>query len=167
MPIPNPWVIIGAIGFWFASCVGVYFWAQGIEADQWKAAYAAQAVEASNKLAASEKRKSDADNANIIATLELQDAYEKRIKALEDNSAGSNDRIAASVRRIAARCGGGGGNPVPGETPNPVSVPSVPGGSREELLKRIGSDFDALGKSADRLKEKFRACFDWAHQHGR
>jgi hypothetical protein len=132
-----------------------------------RAANAEQKAEASNKLAASEKRKSDADNANIIATLELQDAYEKRIKALEDNSDGSGDRIAASVRRIAARCRGGGGNQVPGETPNPISVPSVPGGSREELLKRIGSDFDALGKSADRLKEKFRACFDWAHQHGR
>jgi hypothetical protein len=31
--LPNPYVLIGAAAFWFASCVGVYFWAQGIEAE--------------------------------------------------------------------------------------------------------------------------------------
>lgn len=72
--LPNPYVLLAAVGLWLASLIGAALWYGGVVETRWEAAVATQKAEAAATLtalteAARKKETEDAENArNIDAT---------------------------------------------------------------------------------------------------
>lgn len=117
--IPNPWVIIGAVGIWLGSILGGYFYGTHHEALVWKAATAELQTTAEHKLREANELASKKDAALALLARNLDEQHAQALQDIESTQSDFARRLSDSVR-LSQR-----GKSCSSQLPRPANAPGV------------------------------------------
>jgi len=157
--MPNPTAILIAAGLWLSSCVGVFFWAQHIEANAWRVKVSEQKIEAGKVLATALQNNRVKENQDAENARKVDENHAKDLAA----ATASRDDFANRLRiaRRGASCPNPGSTeaPDPGISPDPASISNDGPRGPDPAL--------SLRDAALELQRYARACHSWALEVGR
>ncbi len=159
--IPNPWILLSAAGLWLASCVGVFFWAQGIRDDHWKAQIAVQEQAASALYIDALNRNAALESSNAEFARNLDETHAKAIANLDSTRDDFTRRLRASAARAC------GGKPAGTEAVNSGSGQIPAGGSDLGLSGIDVAGLERIVNGASKLALYARECHSFAERVGR
>lgn len=170
LPTLNPWIILGAIIIVLVLCAGSAYEGHEIGVNSQKVAdqkqfdlinqtIARNKVKANGILRAAQER-----NANLAADNEIfnrklmgeHNANREKTDALERIYAVYGLRFRAQI----AGCGGSSG----GSMPSQGDPASTDGTTFVQLPDAIARNLRQLAKDADKLRDDYRLCYDYANQ---
>lgn len=157
--IPNPWLILGAIGVWIVSLIAVGAWQRGDGADavraDWAEEKAAAATESAAAFKAITERYRDLEQSMAEGMAKIGADYANQTQALNATRRERDDLVAGRSRmRVPGGCETRGGAPA---APGAASGGSDgPAGSY--LPPAVAGDLADLARDADQVALQLGAC---------